>query len=71
MRILIEYDGSCATCEIEKAGKKVQFGYADALDQEMALEAMRVIRRWRERKQVELLTNTYNHERDQASASDD
>ena len=71
MRILIEYDGSRATCEIEKNGKKVQFGYADELDQVMALEAMRVIRTWYARKYAAIPKNMMDHERDKTSASDD
>lgn len=50
MKIEIEYDGACATCEVVgKDGKRVQFAYADEATQLQILESFRCIKQFHER----------------------
>lgn len=44
MTITIEYDGSCATCEVSDNGKRLQLAYADALTRQRVFDAFHCIK---------------------------
>lgn len=48
MTIIIEFDGSCATCDVVNNGTRKQFAYSDRMTQLQVLESFRCIKNFME-----------------------